>query len=80
MTGIPCSHVLSIILSLRNDPQGYAEKFYTLKFYQNTQGAPTSSISCVFQTSDLAGQSQASKQNYERQYYTLIFEFGEEKL
>ena len=32
-TGIPCSHALSIILSLRNDPQEYAEKFYTLEFY-----------------------------------------------
>ena len=35
-TGIPCSHVLSITLGLRNDPQEYAEKFYILEFYRNT--------------------------------------------
>ena len=34
--GIPYSYALFSILSFWNDPQEYAEKFYTLKFYRNT--------------------------------------------
>src|SRR5437667_3635062 len=36
MTGIQCSHALSVILSLEKDPQEYTEQFYTLEFYRNT--------------------------------------------
>ena len=32
--GYPCSHALAIILSLKEDPQVYAEKFYTLESYR----------------------------------------------
>ena len=32
--GYPCGHALSIILSLKENPQAYAEKFYTLEFYR----------------------------------------------
>jgi SWIM zinc finger len=33
--GYPCGHALAIILSLKHDPQIYAEKFYTLEYYQH---------------------------------------------
>jgi hypothetical protein len=32
--GYPCGHALAIILSLKHDPQIYAEPFYTLEYYR----------------------------------------------
>ena len=31
--GYPCGYALAIILSLKENPQAYVEKFYTLEFY-----------------------------------------------
>jgi len=39
-TGIPCGHACAVILARREDPQLYAEKFYTLAEYNATYSNP----------------------------------------